>query len=180
MNPSTSVDWEHNWYCVRAKPRSENAAAQSIKAIQGVDVFFPKTIPQRKKNATPAQALFPGYLFACFDPILNMRAVHFAHGVAYVLRRNLKPDPVDPEIIKDLRIATTVDGLLEIPDRPHQVGSEVNIIEGLFKDGKGMVTRLIPARDRVKVLLEFLGRPTEIEIDENSLDFPKAHPMRVS
>ena len=180
MNPSVAEDWEHNWYCVRAKPRAENAAAQSIKAIQGVDVFFPKTIPQRKKNATPAQALFPGYLFACFDPILNMRAVHFAHGVAYVLRRNLKPDPVDPEIIKDLRIATTVDGLLEIPDRPHQVGSEVNIIEGLFKDGKGMVTRLIPARDRVKVLLEFLGRPTEIEIDENSLDFPKAHPMRVS
>ena len=142
--------------------------------------FFQKLFLSEKKNATPAQALFPGYLFACFDPILNMRAVHFAHGVAYVLRRNLKPDPVDPEIIKDLRIATTVDGLLEIPDRPHQVGSEVNIIEGLFKGGKGMVTRLIPARDRVKVLLEFLGRPTEIEIDENSLDFPKAHPMRVS
>jgi transcriptional antiterminator RfaH len=87
---------------------------------------------------------------------------------------------VDPEVIKDLRIVTTVDGLLEIPDRPHQIGSEVTIIEGLFKGGNGMVTRLIPARERVKVLLEFLGRPTVIEIDENSLDFPKVHPMRVS
>ena len=173
-------EWKLNWYCVRAKPRAENTAAQSIKAIQGVDVFFPKTIPLRKKNAPPAQALFPGYLFARFDPIHNMRAVHFSHGVAYVLRRNLKPDPVDPEIIKDLKIATTEDGLLEIPDRPHQVGSEVNIIEGLFKDGNGIVTRLIPARERVKVLLEFLGRSTEIEIDENSLDFPKVHPLRVS
>jgi len=109
-----------------------------------------------------------------------MRSVHFAHGVAYVLRRNLKPDPVDSGIIKELRIATTVDGLLEIPDRPHHVGSEVTIIEGLFQGGNGMVTRLIPARERVKVLLEFLGRPTEIEIDENSLDFPKVHPMKVS
>ena len=79
-----------------------------------------------------------------------------------------------------LRIATTEDGLLEIPDRPHQVGSKVTITEGLFKGGDGMVTRLIPARERVKVLLEFLGRPTVIEIDENSLDFPKAHPMKVS
>lgn len=180
MNPSLTEDWKLNWYCVRAKPRSENAAAHSIQAIEGVDVFFPKTIPQQKKNSMPAQALFPGYLFACFDPISNMRAVHFAHGVAYVLRRNLKPDPVDPQIIKDLRIATTENGLLEIPDRPHQVGSKVTITEGLFKGGDGMVTRLIPARERVKVLLEFLGRETEIEIDENSLDFPKAHPMRVS
>ena len=180
MNPSFPEDWKLNWYCVRTKPRAENAAARAIEAISSVDVFFPKTIPQRKKNSMPAQALFPGYIFVRFDPVLNMRAVHFAHGVAYVLRRNLKPDPVDPQIIKDLKIATSKDGLIEIPDRPHQVGSKVTITGGLFKGGNGMVTRLIPARERVKVLLEFLGRPTEIEIDENSLDFPKAHPISVS
>ena len=180
MNSLVQEEWQIDWYCVRAKPRAENAAVQSINTIEGVEVFFPKTIPQRKKTSTPAQALFPGYIFARFDPILNLRAVHFSHGVAYVLRRNLKPDPVDSQIIEDLRNATSVNGLLEIPDRPHHVGSEVTITEGLFKGGNGMVTRLIPARERVKLLLEFLGRPTVIEIDENSLDFPKAHPMEVS
>ena len=39
------------------------------------------------------------------------------------------------------------------------------------------MTQLLPARERVKVLFEILGQPTEMEIDENSLDFPSAHPM---
>ena len=60
MNPALTGDWQLNWYCVRAKPRAENAAAQSIKAIQGVDVFFPKTISQRKKNAAPPSFLRKG------------------------------------------------------------------------------------------------------------------------
>ena len=71
----------------------------------------------------------------------------------------------------------TVDGVLEIPDQPHHVGDKVTIVTGLFKGGIGKVTRLVSARDRVKVLFEFLGRSTEMEIDEDSLDFPKAHPM---
>ena len=68
-------------------------------------------------------------------------------------------------------------GILEIPDLPHQVGDKVTIIAGLFKGASGKVTRLVSARERVKVLFEFLGRETEAEIDEDSLDFPKAHPM---
>ena len=40
-----------------------------------------------------------------------------------------------------------------------------------------MVTKLIPARERVRVLFEILGRPTEVEIDEQEVDFPSAHPI---
>ena len=39
------------------------------------------------------------------------------------------------------------------------------------------MTQLVSARERVKVLFEILGQPTEVEIDENFLDFPSAHPM---
>ena len=178
MSESVSRDWTLGWYCVRSKPRSENAAAHSLTALDGVDVFLPKAVPQHKRNAPPPQALFPGYLFARFDPILNMRAVQYSHGVAYVVRRNLKPIPVPNHVIKDLD-GITVDGVLEIPDRPHQVGDQVTIIAGLFKGGSGKVICLVSARERVKVLFEFLGRSTEVEIDEDSLDFPKAHPMKV-
>ena len=69
------------------------------------------------------------------------------------------------------------DGILEIPDQPHKIGDKVKAISGLFQGDEGVVTKLIPARERVKVLFEILGRPTEVEINEDLLDFPSAHPM---
>ena len=51
------------------------------------------------------------------------------------------------------------------------------MISGLFKGDQGVVTQLIPARERVRVLFEILGRPTEVEIDEQEVDFPSAHPI---
>ena len=176
MNDTAPKDWSLDWYCVRSKPRTENTAARSLAVLDGVDVFLPKTVPVQKKNASPPQPLFPGYLFARFDPIVNMRSVQYSHGVAYVVRRNLIPIPVPNQVIKDLD-GITVDGVLEIPAQPHHVGDKVTIVAGLFKGGIGKVTRLVSARERVKVLFEFLGRSTEMEIDEDSLDFPKAHPM---
>jgi len=50
-------------------------------------------------------------------------------------------------------------------------------MSGIFKGGEGVVTQLIPARERVRVLFEILGRPTVVEIDEQQLDFPSAHPI---
>ena len=70
------------------------------------------------------------------------------------------------------------DGILEIPDQPHKIGDKVKVISGLFKGDEGTVTKLVPARERVKVLFEILGRPTEVEINEDEVDFPSAHPYR--
>ena len=58
-----------------------------------------------------------------------------------------------------------------------KIGDKVKAISGLFKGDEGTVTQLIPARERVKVLFEILGRPSEVEIDEGLLDFPSAHPL---
>ena len=71
------------------------------------------------------------------------------------------------------------DGLLEIPDQPHKVGDKVKVISGLFAGGEGTVTQLVPARERIKILFEILGQPREVEIDENLVDFPSAHPLGV-
>ena len=68
-------------------------------------------------------------------------------------------------------------GVLEIPDKPHSIGDKVTALSGLFKGDTGTVTQLIPARERVKVLFEILGRTTEVEINENLLDFPTTHPL---
>ena len=93
-----------------------------------------------------------------------------------IVRRKEIPVPIHPQIMIELRLISP-DGIVEIPDQPHQIGDKVKIIAGLFKGGEGKVTQLVSARERVKVLFEILGQPREVEIDENSLDFPSAHPM---
>ena len=176
MEEKKSDDWSIDWYCIRSKPRMEKMASASLATLDGVEVFLPRTIRPKKIAPSQIKPLFPGYLFARFDPVTHIRNIHFARGVAYIIRRKEVPVPVPPQVMIELQLISP-DGIVEIPDQPHKIGDQVKIISGLFKGGNGEVTQLIPSRDRVKVLFEILGQPREIEIDENSLDFPSAHPM---
>ena len=45
-----------------------------------------------------------------------------------------------------------------------RIGDSVQIAEGAFQGLQAVVTQLLPAKERVKVLLEFLGRSVEAEI----------------
>lgn len=172
-------DWSMGWYCVRAKPRMETVAAATLQTLKSVEVFLPRTVRPKKIKCSPIKPLFPGYFFARFDPIVHLRNVHFARGVSYVVRRKEIPVPVSPQVMLELRLISP-DGILEIPDKPHRIGDKVKAIAGLFEGEQGAVTQLIPSRERIKVLFEILGRPTEVEIDENFLDFPSTHPMGTS
>jgi transcription antitermination factor NusG len=93
-----------------------------------------------------------------------------------VVRRKGIPVHVSPQVMIELRLISP-DGILEIPDEPHKVGAKIKAISGIFKGDEGVVTKLVPARERVRVLFEILGRPTEVEIGEQEVDFPSAHPI---
>ena len=169
-------EWSLGWYCVRAKPKMEIIAATTLNTLDSVEVFLPKTIRPKKLKEASAKPLFPGYFFARFDPVINIRNVHFARGVSYVVRRMEVPVIVPPEVMVEFRMLSP-NGVLEIPDQPHKIGQKVSAIAGLFKGDEGKVVQLIPSRERIKVLFEILGRSTEVEIDENFLDFPSVHPI---
>jgi len=48
-------------------------------------------------------------------------------------------------------------------------GMEVSVAEGAFLGSLGVVVRVLPARQRVQILLDFLGRTTVAEVDRRSL-----------
>jgi transcriptional antiterminator RfaH len=176
MNKVNIDDWSVGWYCLRAKPRMEMLASQTLNTLSNVEVFLPRTVrPQKLKPHSP-KPLFPGYFFARFDPVIDLRNVQFARGVAYIIKRKEVPVQVFPQVMLELNLLSP-SGVFEIPDQPHKIGDKVTALSGLFKGDTGKVTQLIPARERVKVLFEILGRQTEVEIDENKLDFPSAHPL---
>jgi hypothetical protein len=48
-------------------------------------------------------------------------------------------------------------------------GTEVTVAEGAFLGSHGVVVRTLPAKHRVQILLDFLGRTTVAEVDRKSL-----------
>jgi transcriptional antiterminator RfaH len=54
--------------------------------------------------------------------------------------------------------------LFAVLTAPFHVPKTVEITEGPFRGLEVVVTRLLPAKERVRVLFEFLGRSVEMEI----------------
>ncbi len=48
-------------------------------------------------------------------------------------------------------------------------GSEVTVARGAFLGSRGVVVRVLPAKQRVQILLDFLGRTTLVEVNKGWL-----------
>jgi transcriptional antiterminator RfaH len=109
------------------------------------------------------EALFPGYLFARFDWQTSLRLVQCARGVRGVVHFGERWPAIPEEIILELQQAI---GETELHTIPAELvpGDEVEIAEGSLRGLRAVVTRVLPGRERVAVLMEFLGRQTLIEL----------------
>jgi len=107
--------------------------------------------------------MFPGYVFAEFTFSTQHRQVEYSSGVQGVVRFGDQVATVDPGLIATLQEKTGADELVTF-NPELEVGQSVQIAEGPFQGVEALVTRLMPARERIRVLLEFLGRPVEMEV----------------
>jgi transcriptional antiterminator RfaH len=161
------------WRCLRAKPKSEHLAARQLMALApgGIDTFCPRLRHRKKTARGPVwfvEALFPGYLFTRCDWGQWQRAALATSGIAGMVHFGDSVPAIPDAVIADLRAA--------IPDHeplsvaiPVLEGDEVEIGEGPLRGTVGRVARVLPARERVAVLLEFLGSTREIEVPLLSL-----------
>jgi len=158
------------WYCVRSQLKHEHIAAGQLQLLPGVDVFCPRVRFQRATRRGKVwftEAMFPNYLFARFG-LRDLRLIKSTQGVAGVVHFGDYFAPVPDAVIADLRTRLDDSDLKVFPDAV-QPGDEVVIADGTFMGITAVVQRLLPAKDRVRVLLEFLGRPVETEMASASL-----------
>ncbi len=155
-----------NWYCLRSQTKKEHLAAAQIRSRVGIEVFAPRITYSKKTKRGKVrftEALFPGYLF-CYCQIEE----HFRHilsipGILTIVRYGRRIPPIPAEFIETLKARIPTENH-ETPDPVIEVGAPVTIVEGPFKDLQAVVTKVLSARDRVRILLEFLGRQAEIEV----------------
>jgi transcriptional antiterminator RfaH len=157
---------EPRWYCVRVRPKQEAVSARMLRTEAGIEVFSPFIRFKRaRRDGTMwvTEGMFPGYLFGHFNFAESHRHIMSISGVSTIVRFGGRPAIVPDEIIAELRAHVTDKETIIIP-QPIEAGSEVKIVEGIFKGVKAVVSRVLPARERVAVLLEVLGMEREVEI----------------
>jgi transcriptional antiterminator RfaH len=107
--------------------------------------------------------MFPGYLFAKFAYSSLYRAVESSHGVRGILRFGDRLATVPENTVIALQAKGGAEEIV-IVDSSLKIGQPVQFIEGPFQGLEVVITQLLPARERIRVLLEFLGRSMEMEI----------------
>lgn len=167
------------WYCVKARPRQERAAKVALVSEGGIEVFCPMLRFERARKSGRVrvrEAMFPGYLFARFCYESQYRLVGTSNGVSTIVSFGGIPAVVPDEIIHELRSSVADGETIEIPTTL-SVGEEVQVVEGPFQGIRAIVTRVMPARARVTVLLELLGMEREVEVAEKAVLPDVLHPM---
>lgn len=169
------------WYCVRTQPKSEHIAAAHLRLLDDVEVFCPRLKLRRVTRRGPVwftEALFPGYIFARFDPLVCQNEITYARGVSTIVRFKGAPASMPDEAIVELRRHMNGTECKEIDQSINQ-GDGVVVSQGIFMGLTTVVTHAFPARERVRVLVEFLGQCREVEVSKSNLLPDRAHFLMV-
>jgi transcription antitermination factor NusG len=109
------------------------------------------------------EAMFPGYLFAKFVYSTQRRAVENSHGIRGIVHFGDRLATLPENIVTALQSRVGSEEIVTLDDSI-KIGQSVQITEGPFQGLEVVVTHLLPAKDRIRVLFDFLGRSMEMEI----------------
>jgi transcription antitermination factor NusG len=160
------------WLVVRTKPKQERAVLGTLCA-RGVEGYCPLILEPRWHRRAPRGPvpLFPSYVFARCVVRDEFAAVNYCAGVSGVLRFGSEVAAVEDEIITKLKEKEGERGFVEIKAirRAPQPGERVHIERGPLAGLEGIVSRYLPARDRVQLLLLLVSGRRAAEVDAGSL-----------
>lgn len=162
------------WHCLRTQKKREHIAASILETIQEVEVFSPRISLVKKTHTGKkrfVEALFPSYIFARFCFADQYRQIMHSQGVSQIVQngdRRVVPDEVIAELRKSLP-----DDFIEVPDPSIEPGAEVEVLTGSLKGLNGRVIAQLPAKNRVELLLDFLGREITVAVDSGDIHLAK-------
>lgn len=157
------------WHALHTAPRQENKVALHLQRDLDLEVFAPRIRFRRMRAGRPVwttEALFPGYLFARFDYMERRRQVNALPGVTSIVHFGDHAAEVADDLIAELRSLVADRETIEVTADP-QPGSDVIITGGPMRGLRVLVTRIMPARQRIAILLELLGTQREVEIERD-------------
>ena len=135
---------------------------------QNFDFYLPK-ITTKKINANPkVEVLFPGYIFVNIS-LENYSALKYTMGIRNIIKFGDNIPCISSEEIEEMR---KVEERSKIDPVAHQIqiDQDAIIVKGSLK---GSIVKVcsFPSKERVGILLSFLGSVRRVTIPENDLIF---------
>lgn len=163
-----SLDW---WFCLRAQVKREHLAVAYLRQHPEVETFCPRVRFRKRTTRGPVwfvESMFPGYLFARFDYVTFHRRVRQGRGIRGFVQFGDRFGLLPNELVQQLKARVGEDEVVEI-SQTFVPGQHVQISQGPFEGLEALVTRSIAARDRVEILIEWMGRSLRAEANTADL-----------
>ena len=149
------------WYVLQTN-RNKERLAQLALGQRGITTYLPRIVQWPAPAVGSAIApLFPGYLFLHVT-LDDCARVSWTPGVKAFVSFGGGPVSIDVSAIDFLRQREAPDGLIHCEPLP--AAREVRIVNGPFRGLTAIVERCLPARERVRVLMQMLRSETPVEL----------------
>ncbi|MDQ8203592.1 transcription termination/antitermination NusG family protein [Pelagicoccus sp. SDUM812003] len=157
-----------DWYCVRTKVGQEMLAVSCLRKEAGLEAFSPRIRYKRVTRSgkrSVVKSLFPGYLFVLCSLRESFRHVLSRKGVVEFVRFGGRIPTLPDTCIEELRNAYAHwDDVLTVERGTLLKGDYVEIVDGAFLGMGAVVREYLPESDRVKILIDLLGREVPVSV----------------
>ena len=148
------------------KPNHEAIAAINLHR-QGFSYYYPRFQHKKPNATTTIKPLFPRYMFVFVGQV--WRSLSGTRGVSYLLMGERGPQLVPDSLINNIKAREDKNGLYQLTAPPKFIpGEKVKTEEGPLQ-GLPLVYVGMAGHDRVKVLVNLLGRAVMATIEEKPL-----------
>jgi len=154
-----------SWFCLRAQPKREHIAAACLRQISEVEVFCPRVRFRKPTSRGPVwfvEPMFPGYLFARFDYMTFNRRIRQRPGITGFVQFGDRLALLPDVLVSEIKDRTGEEEIVEV-DQTLEPGKTVQVTQGPFQGLEALVTRVITAKERVEILIEWMGRTLRAE-----------------
>jgi len=160
------------WYCFKALPKKEHIAAELLRQVSGLETFCPRITylkKTRRGKVKFTECLFPAYVFIHTDLKETYRQIRATQGIRDVVSFGPRIPVIPEAFIAELRGRLDTEGVREVPSPEIRPGQQVVITEGPFRNLQAVVSGALDQRQRVALLLDFLGRQLEVSVRADDL-----------
>jgi transcriptional antiterminator RfaH len=158
---------EH-WYALYTNPRKEYQVKALLKS-QGIEVYLPTILRKTRRRDRPeTKVYFPCYLFARLDFTVTPRSsIAWMPGIRRIVGTGEQPAIVAEEIVELIR--RRLHGAEQVGYGNLKQGDRVRIISGPLRDLDAVFDQPLSAAQRVRILLQVMGRLTPVDIDPSDI-----------
>ena len=164
------------WYCARTKPKHEHIAAANLRKHLGIEVFHPQLRVERSTRrglVRTVEPLFPCYIFVRCAIQEWLNDIRYTNGISTVVHFADRIPTVSDTVIQELQDFFNAEEPMPVEEKLLPGADVVLGGGGAFSGMRASVLRVMPAGRRVQVLLDILGRPTEVEVDRGFVALEK-------